>query len=426
MPAVLVIGSQWGDEGKGKVTDILADDMDMVARYQGGNNAGHTVVMGEREFKLHLLPSGVLYPHITPVIGDGVVVDPRYLLEEMAEMRGYPESSVEKLLLSANAHLIMPYHRVFDKATEIQLGDAKIGTTGRGIGPAYADKAARLGLRVQDMTDMKIFRVKLEQALREKNAVLEKVYNLPPLDSNDIADEYEEYCRLLKPYIGDASRAVNEALENGGNVLLEGAQGTMLDIDHGTYPFVTSSSPVAGGACAGVGIGPRWVERVIGIVKAYVTRVGSGPFPTEETGEVGEWLRENGREFGTTTGRARRCGWFDAVILRYAARINGFTGLAVTKLDVLSQFARIKVCVAYEYEGERLDTLPAHQSVFHHCRPVYEELDGWQEDISGVTEFDELPVAARRYVKYLEELGGVPVEMVSVGPSRDQTITLRG
>jgi adenylosuccinate synthase len=423
MPATILVGTQWGDEGKGKATDLLADHMDLVVRYQGGNNAGHTVRVAGETFKLHLIPSGILYPHITPVIADGVVVDPRVLLEEMDGLaaRGV---DVSRLMVSANAHLIMPYHLELDRVTERYLGRQRLGTTRRGIGPAYADKAARIGLRVQDLTDEKIFRQKLEAALKEKNAVLAKVYNRLPLDAQEIAWDYLGFGERLAPHIADTSSVIHRALVDGRGVLLEGAQGTLLDLDHGTYPFVTSSNPVAGGALVGSGIGPKEVDRVIGVTKAYVTRVGSGPFPTEDRGETGERMRERGQEFGTTTGRPRRCGWFDAVLLRYAARINGLTELFVTKLDVLSGLPSIRVCTAYRFEGETYEDFPPHQTIVHKAEPVFEDVEGWTEDLGDARSPDELPPAARKYVERLSDLGGVPVGTVSVGPSREETVEL--
>ncbi|HEV8572272.1 MAG TPA: adenylosuccinate synthase [Actinomycetota bacterium] len=421
MPATILVGTQWGDEGKGKATDLLADRMDFVVRYQGGSNAGHTVRVGEETFKLHLIPSGILFPHVTPVIADGVVVDPRVLLEEMDAL-GERGVDCSRLLLAANAHLVMPYHQEIDKVTERYLGRLQLGTTRRGIGPAYADKAARIGLRVQDLTDEKIFRQKLEVALKEKNAILSRIYNRLPLDFEQIVDDYRRYGARLAPHVADTSRLLFLGLREGKHVLLEGAQGTLLDLDHGTYPFVTSSNPVSGGALVGAGLGPKEVDRVIGVTKAYVTRVGSGPFPTEDLGEVGERMRERGQEFGTTTGRPRRCGWFDAVLLRYAARINGLTELFLTKLDVLSGHERVKLCVAYRDGGDRYEDFPPHQSVFHRAEPVYEELDGWGEELGRVRRTDELPGAARKYINVIEDLADVPVRTISVGPARDQTV----
>jgi adenylosuccinate synthase len=423
MPATILVGTQWGDEGKGKVTDFVADQMDYVVRYQGGNNAGHTVLAGGTLLKLHLIPSGILYPHITSVIADGVVVDPRVLIEEMDELagRGIDPSG---LLLSGNAHLIMPYHLELEKVTERFLGRNALGTTKRGIGPAYADRAARIGLRVQDLYDEKIFRQKLEVVLKEKNLVLTKVYGRLPLDADAIVEDYRGYGERLAPHIADTSKVLYDAVRRGERVMLEGAQGTLLDLDHGTYPFVTSSSPVAGGALASAGLGPHEVDRVIGVTKAYVTRVGSGPFPTEDTGPDGERMGERGQEFGTTTGRKRRCGWFDAVLLRYAARLNGLTEVFLTKLDVLSGFPAVKLCTSYRAAAETYDDFPPHQSLFHGAEPVYEEAEGWDEELSGIRSFLDLPKPARDYVERIGELGGVKVSAVSVGPSREQTLVL--
>src|ERR1700722_13699407 len=408
MPAIVLVGAQWGDEGKGKATDLLGDRVDYVVRYQGGNNAGHTVVIGDESYALHMLPSGVLSPDVVPVIGNGVVVDPRVLLEEIdaLEARGV---SCGRLLISANAHLIMPYHQALDKVTERYLGQARIGTTGRGIGPTYGDKIARVGIRVQDLFDPGIFRQKLELVLREKNQVLTKVYNRRAIEPGPIADEYLGYAERLRQYVADTGLVLGQALDNDRVVLLEGAQATMLDVDHGTYPFVTSSSPTAGGACAGSGIGPTRITKVLGVVKAYTTRVGAGPFPTELTDEQGEWLRQTGGEYGVTTGRARRCGWFDAVIARYSTRVNGLTDYFITKLDILSGLDKVPVCVAYDVHGKRYAEIPMTQTDFHHATPVYEYLDGWWEDISQVRSFDDLPKAAKTYVKTIEELAGAPV-----------------
>jgi len=421
MPAHVIVGTQWGDEGKGKATDLLADDVQYVVRYQGGNNAGHTIVVGEQVLKLHLVPSGVLYPHVTPVIADGVVLDPGVLLEELDTLVAQG-IDVSKLRISGNAHLIMPYHLELDRVTERWLGRQRLGTTKRGIGPTYADKAARVGLRVQDLYDMKIFRQKLDAVLREKNAILTRVYNRLPLKAADIETEYAVYAERLRPYIADTGSLLHEALERDETVLLEGAQGTLLDLDHGTYPFVTSSNPVAGGALTGTGLGPRHIDRVIGITKAYVTRVGSGPFPTELDDETGERMVQVGGEFGTTTGRRRRVGWFDAVLARYAARVNGLTEHFLTKLDVLSAFPTLRVCHAYRLHDEEYEHFPPHQSIFHRARPVYTELDGWGEDIGDVRDFAALPKAAQAYVDAVEELSGVPIRYVSVGPGREQTL----
>ncbi|MBO0886001.1 MAG: adenylosuccinate synthase [Acidimicrobiales bacterium] len=422
MPATVVVGTQWGDEGKGKLTDLLAKEMQVVVRYQGGHNAGHTVVVDGETFALQLVPSGVLYPHTTPVSGNGVVVDPEVLMDELDALR---ERGVDcdRLKVSGNAHLVMPYHQELDKVTERFLGKNRLGTTKRGIGPAYADKAARVGLRVQDLLDRKIFQEKLDVVLKEKNAVLAKVYNRLPMSGSDIVGRYvDELAPRIAPMVTDTVSLVHEALEADQHVLLEGAQATFLDLDHGTYPYVTSSNPVAGGACTGAGIGPRHVTRIIGITKAYLTRVGSGPFPTELSDELGEALVERGHEYGTNTGRRRRAGWLDAVMLRHAVRLNSLSEIALTKLDVLDGFDVVKVCVAYEAGGERYDQLPYHQSVLHRVRPVYEELPGWRTDLSGVTKLTDLPKAARSFVEFLAAQAGVPVRLVGVGPARDQFV----
>ena len=416
MPATVIVGAQWGDEGKGKIVDLLAQSSELVCRYQGGPNAGHTIVSGGETFKLHHVPSGILYEGKISVIGAGCVVDPRLLVEEIdaLEARGI---STEGLRLSGNAHLIMPWHVASDSASERRLGRLQIGTTRRGIGPAYADKAARLGIRVQDVLDPKILRQKFETALAEKNRLLDE-----PLEAGDLADRMEACAARLRPYIADTSLLVERALKAGQNVLLEGAQGTLLDLDHGTYPFVTSSNPVAGAAATGIGIGPTRIESVIGVAKAYVTRVGEGPFPTEIEGSDQARVRELGEEYGTTTGRERRCGWLDLVGLRFAARVNGMTSLALTKLDVLSAFADIPVCVRYRLpDGTETDEFPAHQSDFHHAQPVYETLPGWQEPLDGT-----LPPAAQRYVEFVEESLELDVIMVGTGADRQQVITPRG
>jgi adenylosuccinate synthase len=423
MPASIVIGTQWGDEGKGKATDLLADQMDFVVRYQGGNNAGHTIIAEGHELKLHLVPSGILYPHITSVIADGVVVDPRVLLEEMDALTAVG-LDVSRLRVSNNAHLIMPYHLELEKVTERFLGKNALGTTKRGIGPAYGDKAARIGLRIQDLFDEEILREKLDVVLKEKNLILTKVYNRLPLEAEGIIEDYLGYAERLRPYVADTAKLIHDGLRAGRSVLLEGAQGTLLDLDKGTYPFVTSSNPVAGYALASAGIGPREVERVIGVTKAYVTRVGAGPFPTQDLGSVGDRLGERGLEFGTTTGRKRRCGWFDAVILRYSARVNGLTELFLTKLDVLSGFPTLRICTAYRADGETFDDFPPHQSLFHRAEPMWEELEGWTEEIGDARSFGDLPGAARAYVERVHALGGVPISWVSVGPARDQTLAV--
>jgi adenylosuccinate synthase len=424
MPAIVLVGAQWGDEGKGKATDLLGDRVDYVVRYQGGNNAGHTVVIGDESYALHLLPSGVLSPKVTPVIGNGVVIDPEVLL---AEIDGLAERGVscDRLLISANAHLIMPHHRALDKVTERYLGSARIGTTGRGIGPTYGDKVARTGIRVQDLFDPGILEQKLNLVLMEKNQVLTKVYNRRGIDAAAVVAEYLGYGERMRPYVTDTALVLNRALDDDRTVLLEGAQATMLDVDHGTYPFVTSSSPTAGGACAGSGIGPTRITKVIGIVKAYTTRVGAGPFPTELLDEQGEWLRKAGGEYGVTTGRPRRTGWFDAVIARYATRVNGITDYFVTKLDVLSGLEKVPICVAYDVAGTRHDEIPMTQTEFHHATPVYEYFDGWWEDLSGVRDFAGLPRNAQAYVRAVEEIIGAPVAAVGTGPRRDQTLQLR-
>ncbi|HEX9123661.1 MAG TPA: adenylosuccinate synthase [Actinomycetota bacterium] len=423
MPASIVLGTQWGDEGKGKAVDELASGMDLVVRYQGGNNAGHTVIAEGHMLKLHLVPSGILYPHITPVIADGVVVDPGVLLAEMDSLTELG-IDVSRLVVSGNAHMIMPYHLELEKVTERYLGKHALGTTKRGIGPAYGDKAARIGLRIQDLFDPKIFREKLDVVLREKNLVLTKVYNRLPLEAERIVEDYMAHAERLRPYVSGTSRLIHDALRAGEHVLFEGAQGTMLDLDHGTYPFVTSSNPVAGYALASAGIGPMEVERVIGVAKAYVTRVGAGPFPTEDTGPEGDRLGEVGQEFGVTTGRKRRCGWYDAVIIRYAARLNGLTELFLTKLDVLSGFSTVKVCTEYRAGGETFDEVPPHQSLFHQAEPVYEELEGWQAPLGEARAYGDLPPAARRYVERLQDLAGVRVATVSVGPAREQSLPI--
>jgi len=424
MPAIVLIGAQWGDEGKGKVTDLLGERVNYVVRYQGGNNAGHTVVLPDgRKFALHLMPSGVLTPGCTPVIGNGVVVDPQVLLGEIDHLteRGI---SCERLLLSADAHLIMPHHRALDRVVERYLGPARIGTTGRGIGPAYGDKVARVGIRVQDLLDPGILRQKLELVLREKNQVLVKVYNRKAIDVDAVFEEYLGYAERLRPYIVDTRLELARALERGATVLLEGAQATLLDVDHGTYPFVTSSNPTSGGACVGSGIPPTQITGVIGIIKAYSTRVGSGPFPTELFDATGEHLRKVGVEYGTTTGRERRCGWFDAVVARHAVRVNGITDLVVTKLDVLSGLEKVPICVAYEVDGERVDELPMTQTAFHHARPVYEQHDGWWEDITKCRTVQELPDNARRYLDRIEELSATRISVIGVGPGRDENVIL--
>ena len=422
MPAVVVVGTQWGDEGKGKATDQLGQDVDYVVKFNGGNNAGHTVVIDGEKFAFHLLPAGVLTPGVTPVIGNGVVVDLEVLFNEIAEItsRGKDASS---LLISANAHIIPSYNRVLDRTTERFLGARQLGTTGRGIGPTYADKMNRVGIRVQDLFDESILRQKVRSALDQKNSLFLKVFNRAAIDADAVADELLSYAERVRPMVVDCSLVLNSALDQGKTVLFEAGQATMLDIDHGTYPFVTSSNPTAGGACTGTGVGPTRIDSVVGVVKAYTTRVGEGPFPTELHDEMGERLRNEGGEFGVTTGRPRRCGWHDAVVTRYAARVNGLTDLVMTKLDVLTGHEIIPVCVAYDIEGAVTQEMPLTQSDFHHAVPVYEELPGWSEDISGVRRFADLPQAAQDYVLRIEELAHCRVSAIGVGPGREATIS---
>jgi len=421
MPAVVVLGAQWGDEGKGKATDQLGSRVDYVVKFNGGNNAGHTVVVGGEKYALHLLPSGILSPGVTPVIGNGVVVDIEVLFEELDALtaRGV---DVSKLLVSGSAHVIAPFHRTLDKVTERFLGKRRIGTTGRGIGPAYADKINRVGLRIYDLFDEKILAEKIEGSLEQKNQLLLKVYNRRAVTVEETVEELLAYAERLRPMVADTSLVLNEALDAGKTVLFEAGQATMLDVDHGTYPFVTSSSATAGGACTGTGIGPTRIDRVIGVIKAYTTRVGEGPFPTELFDQWGELLRTNGGEFGTTTGRPRRCGWYDAVIARYSSRVNGLTDLVLTKLDVLTGIEKIPVCVAYDVDGVRHDEMPVDQSAYHHAKPIYELLDGWTEDISAARRFEDLPENAQRYVLALEEMSGCRISSIGVGPGREATI----
>ncbi|GGM08669.1 adenylosuccinate synthase [Nakamurella endophytica] len=424
MTVMVLIGAQWGDEGKGKATDLYGGRVQWVVRYQGGNNAGHTVVLPDgQSFALHLIPSGILTPGVTNVIGNGVVIDPGVLLTELSglEERGVDTS---RLLISADAHLIMPYHVAIDRVSERYLGKAKIGTTGRGIGPAYQDKVARLGVRVQDLLDPSILAQKVEAALDVKNQLLVKIYNRRALDRARIVDEVLAQAEGFRHRIADTRLVLGEAARRGEHILLEGSQGTLLDVDHGTYPYVTSSNPTAGGASVGSGLGPTSITAVLGILKAYTTRVGSGPFPTELHDEWGEYLRKTGGEIGVTTGRLRRCGWFDAVIARYASRVNGITDYFLTKLDVLSSLETVPICVAYDVDGERVEDMPMTQTGFHHATPVYEQMPGWFEDISGCRTFEELPANARAYVRRLEELSLSRISAIGVGPGRDQTIVL--
>jgi adenylosuccinate synthase len=424
MPAIVLVGAQWGDEGKGKATDLLGASVDYVVKYNGGNNAGHTIVIGDQKYALHLLPSGILTPGVVPVIGNGVVIDPAVLFTEIdaLEARGVDTS---RLVVSANAHLIAPYHQTIDKVAERFLGKARIGTTGRGIGPTYADKMSRVGVRVQDLFDEKILRQKIEGALEQKNHLLVKVYNRRAITVDEVAEEFLSFAERLRPMTVDTALLLGRALDDGKTVLLEGGQATLLDVDHGTYPFVTSSNPTTGGACTGSGIPPTRIDRVIAVVKAYSTRVGSGPFPTELLDADGERLRTDGAEFGTTTGRPRRCGWYDAVVARFAARINGVTDFVLTKLDVLTGWERIPVCVAYDVDGVRQDEMPMTQTDFHHARPVYEFFDGWDENISEARMLEDLPKNAQQYIRALEEMSGAPMSAIGVGPGRDQTVQLR-
>ncbi|MDW3176943.1 MAG: adenylosuccinate synthase [Acidimicrobiia bacterium] len=423
MGATVIVGTQWGDEGKGKFTDLLAKDVSTVVRFQGGHNAGHTIVVEGESFALQLVPSGVLYDHITPVIGNGVVVDPGVLLKELAmlESKGVNTS---KMRVSGNAHLIFPYHQSLDALQERHLGKNKLGTTKRGIGPAYADKSMRTGLRVQDLLDEKIFREKLEVVLHQLNPVMARVYNKLGFDIDEIADTFlNEYRPKIEPMVTDAIALVHERLEAGDEILLEGAQATFLDLDHGTYPYVTSSNPTAGGACVGSGVGPMYIDRVVGVAKAYITRVGAGPFPTELFDDIGEHIVDVGHEYGTNTGRRRRPGYFDCVMMRYARRVNSLSELAIVKLDVLDQLDEIKVCVAYEHEGERIEDFPYHQTVLHNVKPIYETLPGWKTDLTQVTDRSELPRQAEEYLTFLQEQCGMPIRLVGVGPGRKQVLS---
>ena len=421
MANVIVIGAQWGDEGKGKITDLLSRSADVVVRYQGGVNAGHTIVVKGQTFKLHLIPSGILYPNTECIIGCGTVIDPEVLITELDQLKELGIST-RNLLISETAHVTMPYHRMIDQASEERRGSHKIGTTGRGIGPTYADKSERTGIRMLDLMNQQGLRKQLEWTINYKNVILEKLYNLPPLDPKKVIDQYLGYAERLRPHVVDTSLKIYDAVQRRRNILFEGAQGTLLDLDHGTYPYVTSSNPVAGGACVGAGIGPTMIDRVIGVAKAYTTRVGEGPFPTEMHGELGEFLCSRGAEFGTTTGRKRRCGWFDAVIGRYAVRINGMDCLAITKLDVLDELEEIKVCVAYEIDGDRCENFPSNARRFARCEPIYKTLPGWRVSTTHCRSLEDLPRQALDYLKFLAELMEVPIAIVSLGASRDQTI----
>lgn len=423
MANVIVIGAQWGDEGKGKITDLLSKSANVVVRYQGGVNAGHTVVVNGQIFKLHLIPSGILYADTECIIGSGTVIDPKVLIEELDQVEALGISTA-KLMISQAAHVTMPYHRLIDQASEERRGSQKIGTTKRGIGPTYADKSERTGIRMIDLIDPERLREQVSWTVNYKNLVLEKLYNLSPLDPEEVIREYLKYAERLKPHVIDGSLKIYNAIEQRRNILFEGAQGTLLDLDHGTYPYVTSSNPVAGGACVGTGVGPTMIDRVIGVAKAYTTRVGEGPFPTETKDEIGGLLRDRGAEFGTTTGRERRCGWFDGVIGRYAVRINGMDCMAITKLDVLDELDKIQVCVAYEIDGQRCEDFPASSFQLGQCRPIYETLPGWQQSTADCRNLDDLPKPALDYLRFLAELMKVPIAIVSLGASRDQTIVV--
>ncbi len=423
MANVVVIGAQWGDEGKGKITDLLSRSADVVVRYQGGVNAGHTIVVEDKVLKLHLIPSGILYPETICLIGAGTVIDPKVMLRER-EMLIDNDINISGLKLASTAHVTMPYHRLIDKAMEKKRGEQKIGTTGRGIGPTYADKAQRYGIRVIDLLDEKKLRERLEIPLTEKNNVLEKIYNEEPIEAEDLIKEYLEYGKLLEPHVVDCTRTIHEAARNRKNILFEGAQGTLLDLDHGTYPYVTSSNPVSGGACIGAGVGPTLIDRVIGVAKAYTTRVGEGPFPTELQGKINDQLCDRGGEYGTTTGRRRRCGWFDGVIGKYAVQVNGLDCLAITKLDVLDELDEIKVCIAYELDGKRIEHFPSSAEDFSQCKPIFKTLEGWKSSTADCRVLDDLPKAAMAYLRFLAELMEVPIAIVSLGANRDQTIVV--
>ncbi|TAN41277.1 MAG: adenylosuccinate synthase [Nitrospirae bacterium] len=425
MSTVVIVGAQWGDEGKGKIVDCLTEKAEVVARYQGGNNAGHTVVINNEKYVLHLIPSGVLHKNKKCVIGNGVVIDPTALITEMEGLQKQGIEINDNLLISKNAHLIMPYHVALDKGNENSKGNKKIGTTGRGIGPAYADKIARHGIRAADLLNPGEFREKLFANLVTVNFLLENLYKTAPLDGETIYKDYMDHAKKLGPHIADTDIFVNDALDAGKNVLFEGAQGTLLDIDHGTYPFVTSSNTIAGGVCTGLGVGPTKIQKVLGIVKAYTTRVGEGPFPTELKDKLGDWLREKGGEFGATTGRPRRCGWLDIVILRHAKRLNGLTGIALTKLDILDGLEKIKICVGYKHDGKIYENFPKEAAVLGNCELVFEEVDGWKESTLGIKEFDKLPANARAYIKKIESLVGTEVQIISTGQKRDEIIVLK-
>tara|TARA_Y100001968_G_scaffold107986_1_gene97632 strand:+ start:21480 stop:22793 length:1314 start_codon:yes stop_codon:yes gene_type:complete len=420
---VVVIGAQWGDEGKGKITDLLSRSADVVVRYQGGVNAGHTIVVEDKVLKLHLIPSGILYPETICLIGSGTVVDPKVMIREI-EMLVENEIDISGLKLASTAHVTMPYHRLIDKEMEKERGDQRIGTTGRGIGPTYADKAQRNGIRVIDLLEEKKLRERLKIPLEKKNGLLQKIYGIKPLELEEVIDEYLEYGNLLRPHVVDCARAIHQAARNKKNILFEGAQGTLLDLDYGTYPFVTSSNPISGGACIGAGVGPTLIDRVIGVAKAYTTRVGEGPFPTELQGSINDQLCDRGGEFGTTTGRRRRCGWFDGVIGKYAVEVNGLDCLAITKLDVLDELDEIQVCIAYELKGERINYFPSSAEDFLQCKPIFETLPGWKSSTANCRKLEDLPTKAMNYLRFLAELMEVPIAIVSLGANRDQTIVI--
>lgn len=424
MSTVVVVGTQWGDEGKGKVTDYLAEKAEVVARYQGGNNAGHTIVFDGNRYKLHLIPSGIFYEDKACILGNGMVLNPEALIDELEYLKNNGVST-NNLFISDRAHIIMPYHIKLDMADELRKGEQKIGTTGKGIGPCYMDKAARIGIRVADLMDKEVFAEKLKRNLEEKNRLLERVYDIEGFSFDEVYSRYCEYAERIRPYVTDTSFVLNEAIDQGKRVLFEGAQGVMLDIDQGTYPFVTSSNPVAGGVCIGSGVGPTKIHEVVGVAKAYTTRVGDGPFPTEINDAIGDRIREVGREYGTTTGRPRRVGWFDSVVVRHARRVSGITGLSLNLLDVLSGLERLKICTAYRYRGQRIENYPARLDVLAECEPVYEELPGWNEDITGVRSFHDLPLAAQHYVERITQLTGIPLSLFSIGPDREQTVQVR-
>ncbi len=424
MPAVVVIGTQWGDEGKGKIVDNLAEQADVVVRYSGGSNAGHTVVVDGKEYKLHLLPSGILYKGKTCVVANGVVLDPEAILKELRGMEAQG-IDVSGLRISDRAHVVLPYHKKLDELQEAALGDAKIGTTNKGIGPCYMDKAARVGIRVTDLIDPETFAQKLARNIAEKNKILTAIYGAEPFDYETVLAQYNEFAKQLAPYVTDTATLLHKAVAQGEKILFEGAQATFLDLDHGTYPYVTSSNPIAGGVSTGAGVGPKAINTVVGVVKAYSTRVGEGPFATELLNETGDHIRQRGHEYGTTTGRPRRCGWLDACVVRYAAMLNSLDYLAITRLDILDELPSLKICVGYRHNGRLLDEIPASLKVLAEVEPVYEELPGWQQDISGIRKYDELPLNARRYVERLSEVVGVPLGVVSVGPGREQTIILK-